>query len=58
MAGLGLPELVVILVLVLVLFGAGRLPQVFESLGRGIRALREAASVEDEANQKISDTRR
>lgn len=42
-AGLGLPELLVVLVIVLVLFGAGRLPQVFESFGKGIRAFRQAA---------------
>ncbi|MEM6929829.1 MAG: twin-arginine translocase TatA/TatE family subunit [Myxococcota bacterium] len=53
-AGLGLPELLVILVLVLILFGAGRLPHVFESFGKGIRALRDAASEEDETNEQIS----
>jgi len=42
-AGLGLPELLVVLVLVLILFGAGRLPQVFESFGKGIRAFRDAS---------------
>lgn len=43
-AGLGLAELSVILLLVLMLFGAGRLPQVFEALGKGVRALRQATS--------------
>lgn len=37
-------ELVLILVVVLILFGAGRLPQVFESFGKGIRAFREASN--------------
>lgn len=37
-------ELVLILVVVLILFGAGRLPQVFESFGKGIKAFRQAAN--------------
>ncbi|MFL5733338.1 MAG: twin-arginine translocase TatA/TatE family subunit [Chloroflexia bacterium] len=40
---LGPPELILILLIVLVLFGAGKLPQVFGSLGRGIKEFREAA---------------
>ncbi len=35
--GLGVPELVVILLIVVVLFGATRLPQLGRGLGEGIR---------------------
>ncbi len=42
-------ELVLILVLVLIIFGAGKLPQVFSSLGRGVRDFKEAASGSDES---------
>jgi sec-independent protein translocase protein TatA len=35
-------QLVLILVIVLILFGAGRLPQVFEQFGKGIKAFRDA----------------
>ncbi|HUG44335.1 MAG TPA: twin-arginine translocase TatA/TatE family subunit [Acidobacteriota bacterium] len=34
--GLGIPELVIILVIVIVLFGASRLPQIGKGLGEGI----------------------
>lgn len=34
--GLGVPELVIILVIVIVLFGASRLPQIGRGLGEGI----------------------
>ena len=42
MFGLGHTELIVILVIVLVLFGAKRLPELGGSLGRGIRSFRSA----------------
>lgn len=40
MFGLGIGELIVILVIVLIIFGAGRLPELGEGLGRGIRNFR------------------
>jgi len=43
MFGLQGPELLLILLLVLIVFGAGKLPQVFNSLGKGIKEFREAA---------------
>lgn len=45
-SGIGPTELIIVLVLVLILFGAGRLPQVFEQFGRGIKAFREAQKEE------------
>jgi len=41
MFGLGLPEILIILVIFLVLFGAGRLPQIGEGLGKTLRELRK-----------------
>ncbi len=42
MFGLGLPELLIILVIVVVIFGATRLPQLGKGLGEGIRNFRSA----------------
>ena len=42
MLGLGLPELMVILVIVLVIFGANRLPQLGEGLGKSIKNFKQA----------------
>ena len=42
MFGLGWMELLLILIIVLIVFGAGKLPQVFKSLGTGIKEFREA----------------
>jgi sec-independent protein translocase protein TatA len=41
MAGLGVPELLIILVVVLLLFGIGRISRVGSELGKGIKAFRE-----------------
>lgn len=38
-----LPELLVILFIILLIFGAGKLPDVAASLGKSIRGFREAA---------------
>ena len=42
MLGLGLPELMVILVIVIVIFGANRLPQLGEGLGKSIQSFKKA----------------
>ena len=48
MFGIGMPELVVILVIILIIFGAGKLPEIGEGLGRGIRSFKKATSGQDE----------
>jgi sec-independent protein translocase protein TatA len=41
---LGVPELSIIVVLVLILFGPGKLPHVMKSLGDGVKSFKDAAS--------------
>lgn len=48
MFGLGSTELIIILILVLVIFGAGKLPEIGGALGKGIRSFRKAASEREE----------
>ena len=48
MFGFGMPELVVILVIVLVVFGAGRLPEIGGALGKSIRNFKKASDGKDE----------
>ena len=47
LGGIGAPELVVILVIVLVLFGPKRLPQLGSSLGKTVKNIREGMESED-----------
>ena len=49
LGGIGAPELVVILVIVLVLFGPKRLPQLGSSLGKTVKNIREGMESEDDA---------
>jgi sec-independent protein translocase protein TatA len=48
MFGLGTQELIIILVLVLIIFGAGKLPQVGSALGKGLRNFKEGVKEEEE----------
>ena len=48
MFGLGTQELIIILVLVLVIFGAGKLPQVGGALGKGLRNFKQGIKEDDE----------
>jgi sec-independent protein translocase protein TatA len=41
MFGLGTTELIIILVLVMIIFGAGKLPQVGGALGKGLRNFKD-----------------
>ncbi len=35
--GIGMPELIIILVIILIIFGAGKLPEIGAGLGKGIK---------------------
>ncbi|MEK7313704.1 MAG: twin-arginine translocase TatA/TatE family subunit [Deltaproteobacteria bacterium] len=44
MFGLGTTELILILIIILVLFGAGKLPEIGSSLGKAIKSFKNASS--------------
>ena len=44
MFGIGVPELILILVVGLIVFGPGKLPEVGRSLGKGLREFRKASN--------------
>ena len=56
MFGLGVPELLIILVIGLVLFGPGKLPDVGKALGKSIREFKNA-NKEDEPKNITEDAK-
>ena len=50
---LGIWQLVLILAIVFVIFGAGKLPRVMGDIGKGIRNLRDGMSNDDKHNQEV-----
>jgi len=54
MPALGAPELIIILLLVVIVFGVGKLPEIGGALGKGIKEFRSATT--DEPKDKKSDS--
>ena len=55
MGPIGVPELLIILVIVLLLFGARRLPEVARGLGTGMREFKDAVTGKD-SDKEASET--
>lgn len=48
MFGIGMPELIIILVIILIIFGAGKLPEIGGAIGKGIKNFKKATREPDE----------
>lgn len=55
--GLGTTELLLIFLIVLLLFGAKKLPELSKSIGQSARELRKGLSGDEKAKQKNSDSK-
>jgi len=52
---LGLPELLIILFLIILIFGANRLPDIGRGLGRGIRNFKDATKDDGQTHVRSKD---
>ena len=57
MFGFGMPEMIIVLVIVMVVFGAGKLPEIGGALGKSIKNFKRASEGKDEIeiNPKTED---
>ena len=53
--GLSIWHLLIVLTVVVVIFGAGRLPQVMGDLGKGIRSFKAGMGTDDKVSENKSD---
>lgn len=51
MGSIGMPELIIILVIALIVFGAGKLPQIGENMGKAIRNFKNATTAGKEESE-------
>ena len=51
--GIGIPELLLIFGILLLLFGARKLPEIGKGLGEGIRSFKSSLSGEEEKEEKV-----
>lgn len=58
MPSLGGPEIILVLAVVLIVFGAGRLPDVLGQLGKGVRTFREESSGDGTKSATPDDTKK
>jgi sec-independent protein translocase protein TatA len=52
MFGIGMPELIIILIIILIIFGAGKLPEIGSGIGKGIKNFKKATH---EAQQELNE---
>lgn len=55
--GIGTPELLIILAIVLLLFGGKKLPELFRNAGRSVHELKKGMSEGENENKKSQNTK-
>jgi sec-independent protein translocase protein TatA len=55
MFGIGMPELIIILVIILIIFGAGKLPEIGAGMGKAIKNFKSATTEVEKVDKKESE---
>lgn len=53
MMGIGFPELMIILVIIMIIFGAGKLPEIGSAFGRSIKNFKTSMKEAEEEDEKV-----
>ena len=56
MMGIGFPELMIILVIIMIIFGAGKLPEIGSAFGNSIRNFKKSMKDAEEETQELSES--
>jgi sec-independent protein translocase protein TatA len=56
MMGIGFPELMIILVIIMIIFGAGKLPEIGSAFGNSIRNFKKSMKEAEEITEEASVT--
>jgi sec-independent protein translocase protein TatA len=56
MMGIGFPELMIILVIIMIIFGAGKLPEIGSAFGNSIRNFKKSMKEAEENAEEIPET--
>jgi sec-independent protein translocase protein TatA len=55
MFGIGMPELIIILVIILIIFGAGKLPEIGAGMGKAIKNFKSATNDVEKVDKKENE---
>jgi len=58
LGSIGLPELLIVLVIIIIIFGVGKLPEIGGALGKGIREFRRAQEGLPSQEESAEDTKK
>jgi sec-independent protein translocase protein TatA len=57
LGSIGLPELLIVLVIIIIIFGVGKLPEIGGALGKGIREFRTASQGMESEEKKEAEAK-